>query len=97
MEALRRENIGTGIHFRSLHIQPFYRQKLRIRREDLPNAAAVSDRLLSLPMYPKMTERDVLDVIEAVRKLTARYGRRINGHAPPVRELDLRAAAPVPT
>jgi dTDP-4-amino-4,6-dideoxygalactose transaminase/nucleoside-diphosphate-sugar epimerase len=97
MEALRRENIGTGIHFRSLHIQPFYRQKLRIRREDLPNAAAVSDRLLSLPMYPKMTERDVLDVIEAVRKLTARYGGRINGHAPPVRELDLRAAAPVPS
>jgi dTDP-4-amino-4,6-dideoxygalactose transaminase/nucleoside-diphosphate-sugar epimerase len=73
MEALRFENIGTGIHFRSLHIQPFYRQRLRLRREDLPHAAAVSDRLLSLPLYPKMTERDVLDVVESVRKLVTAY------------------------
>ncbi|MGH2350964.1 MAG: aminotransferase class I/II-fold pyridoxal phosphate-dependent enzyme [Chloroflexota bacterium] len=80
MEALRQENIGTGIHFRSLHIQPFYRQALALQREDLPNAAAVSDRLLSLPLYPKMTERDVLDVVEAVRKLVAAY--RVPGGVP---------------
>ncbi len=73
MEALRRENIGTGIHFRSLHIQPFYRDHLGLRREDLPAAAAVSDRLLSIPLYPKMTERDVLDVVAAVRKVVTAY------------------------
>jgi dTDP-4-amino-4,6-dideoxygalactose transaminase/nucleoside-diphosphate-sugar epimerase len=73
MEALRRENIGTGIHFRSLHIQPLYRDTLHLERDDLPNAAAVSDRLLSIPLYPKMTERDVLDVAQAVRKLVAAY------------------------
>jgi dTDP-4-amino-4,6-dideoxygalactose transaminase len=73
MEALRQENIGTGVHFRSLHIQPFYRDHLRLERDDLPSAAAVSDRLLSLPLYPKMTERDVLDVVEAVRKIVAAY------------------------
>jgi dTDP-4-amino-4,6-dideoxygalactose transaminase/nucleoside-diphosphate-sugar epimerase len=77
MEALRRENIGTGVHFRSLHLQPYYRQALGLRPEDLPQAAAVSDRLLSLPLYPKMTERDVLDVVEAVRKLVAAY--RVSG------------------
>jgi dTDP-4-amino-4,6-dideoxygalactose transaminase/nucleoside-diphosphate-sugar epimerase len=73
MEALRQENIGTGIHFRSLHIQPFYRDHLGLERDDLPNAASVSDRLLSLPLYPKMTERDVLDVVEAVRKVVQAY------------------------
>jgi dTDP-4-amino-4,6-dideoxygalactose transaminase/nucleoside-diphosphate-sugar epimerase len=73
MEALRRENIGTGIHFRSLHIQPFYRDHLGLKREDLPAAAAVSDRLLSIPLYPKMTERDVLDVVAAVRKVVTAY------------------------
>jgi dTDP-4-amino-4,6-dideoxygalactose transaminase len=73
MEALRQEGIGTGIHFRSLHIQPFYREAYGYTRGDLPNAAAVTERLLSLPLYPKMTERDVLDVIEAVRKLVAAY------------------------
>ena len=79
MEALRQENIGTGIHFRSLHIQPFYRKRYRIKRGDLPNAAQVSDRLLSLPLYPKMTERDVLDVVEAVRKLVRAYRVPTNG------------------
>lgn len=77
MEALRQENIGTGVHFRSLHIQPYYRDALGLRPEDLPNAAAISDRILSLPLYPKMSERDVLDVVEAVRKVVAFY--RVDG------------------
>lgn len=93
MEALRQENIGTGIHFRSLHIQPFYRQRFRYRREDLPNAAAVSDRVLSLPLYPKMTERDVLDVVEAVRKLVAAYRAPVNGHV--ASGAEVREAVPV--
>jgi dTDP-4-amino-4,6-dideoxygalactose transaminase/nucleoside-diphosphate-sugar epimerase len=92
MEALRLENIGTGVHFRSLHIQPFYAKKYRLRREDLPHAAAVSDRLLSLPLYPKMTEGDVLDVIEAVRKVVSAYRISTNGHAPAPSQLDLRKA-----
>jgi dTDP-4-amino-4,6-dideoxygalactose transaminase len=89
MEALRQENIGTGIHFRSLHIQPFYAKRYKLQRSDLPSAAAVSDRLLSLPLYPKMSEQDVLDVIEAVRKIVAHYRVSTNGHAE-ARKLDLR-------
>lgn len=73
MEALRLENIGTGIHFRSLHIQPFFREHLGLQRDDLPNAARVSDQLLSLPLYPKMTERDVHDVVSAVRKIVVAH------------------------
>jgi dTDP-4-amino-4,6-dideoxygalactose transaminase len=93
MEALRLENIGTGIHFRSLHIQPFYAKKYRLHRDDLPFAADVSERLLSLPLYPKMTEQDVLDVIEAVRKTVAHYRISANGHAIAPRKLELRTAA----
>lgn len=92
MEALRLEGIGTGIHFRSLHIQPFYAKKYKLEREDLPNAAAVSDRLLSLPLYPKMTEQDVLDVIEAVTKIVAHYRVSTNGHEKAPRPLELRTA-----
>src|SRR5262249_37397989 len=82
IEALREEGIGIGIHFRSLHIQPYFRDTFGYVREDLPHAADVSDRLLSLPLYPKMTERDVLDVVDAVRKLVACYHVSPNGHAP---------------
>ncbi|MGH2609049.1 MAG: aminotransferase class I/II-fold pyridoxal phosphate-dependent enzyme, partial [Tepidiformaceae bacterium] len=73
MEALRQENIGTGIHFRSLHIQPFYEEYLGHKVDDLPHAAAVSDRLLSLPLYPRMSEQDVRDAAHAVRKLVEAY------------------------
>ncbi|OAI40218.1 UDP-4-amino-4,6-dideoxy-N-acetyl-beta-L-altrosamine transaminase [bacterium SCGC AG-212-C10] len=75
MEALREENIGTGVHFRSLHIQPFYEDHLALKRSDLPVAADVSDRLLSLPLYPGMSEQDVRDVIDAVGKLVRAYRR----------------------
>jgi dTDP-4-amino-4,6-dideoxygalactose transaminase len=79
VQALREENILTGIHFRSLHIQPLYQQRLGLHRQDLPQAADVSDRLLSLPLYPKMTERDVRDVVEAVQKLVRSYGKLSHG------------------
>jgi dTDP-4-amino-4,6-dideoxygalactose transaminase len=80
IEALKRENIATGIHFRSLHIQKYYRETYGLAREALPNAAAVTDRLFSLPMYPKMSEKDVLDVIAAVRKLAAAYAVNPEDH-----------------
>jgi dTDP-4-amino-4,6-dideoxygalactose transaminase len=71
--ALKQENISTGIHFRSLHIQKYYREAFELARDEFPNAAVVSDRLLSLPMYPKMTERDIQDVVKAVRKIVSAY------------------------
>jgi dTDP-4-amino-4,6-dideoxygalactose transaminase/nucleoside-diphosphate-sugar epimerase len=69
VDALKQENISTGIHFRSLHIQKYYRETFDLARGEFPNAAAVSDRLLSLPMYPKMSEKDIQDVVSAVRKV----------------------------
>jgi dTDP-4-amino-4,6-dideoxygalactose transaminase/nucleoside-diphosphate-sugar epimerase len=73
VDALKQENIATGIHFRSLHVQKYYRETFGLAREDLPNAAEVTDRLFSLPLYPKMSEKDLHDVIVAVRKLAAAF------------------------
>jgi dTDP-4-amino-4,6-dideoxygalactose transaminase len=85
VEALRAENIATGIHFRSLHVQPYYRERFDLRPDDLPHAAAVTDRLLSLPLYPKMSEADAQDVVEAVRKLVRAYTRSPEAEAAPAR------------
>ncbi|MCH7923718.1 MAG: DegT/DnrJ/EryC1/StrS family aminotransferase [Nitrospinae bacterium] len=49
MEALKAENIATGVHFRSLHIQPYYRETFGYRPEDFPRALDLSNRILSLP------------------------------------------------
>lgn len=68
IEALKAENIGTGIHYVTLHLHKYYREAFGFKRGDFPNAEWVSDRTVSLPLSPRLTERDVEDVIEAVYK-----------------------------
>ena len=67
--ALRRENIGTGIHFYGLHLHQYYRETLGLRPEDLPEATRVSRDVLSLPLHPQMTEKDVQDTARALKKV----------------------------
>ena len=69
--ALRRENIGTGVHFLGLHLHEYYRSALNVRPEDLPHATAASQEILSLPLYPLMTEKNVSEVVDALKKVIA--------------------------
>jgi dTDP-4-amino-4,6-dideoxygalactose transaminase len=64
---MTRRNIGVGVHYRAVHLHPLYRERLGYRPEQLPAAAWISERTVSLPISPKLEERDVADVIEAVR------------------------------
>lgn len=75
IELLKKEKIGASVHFIPLHLHPFYRQAYGYRPEDFPNASRVFERIVSLPLYPKMTEADVQDVIEAVRGIIAQHRR----------------------
>jgi dTDP-4-amino-4,6-dideoxygalactose transaminase len=75
IEALRQKQIGTSVHFIPLHLHPFYRDRFGYKPEDFPNANAVFDRIISLPIYPKMTEGNVRDVIVAVRQIVQEYRR----------------------
>jgi len=69
MDALIRENIGTGVHYVSLHLHPFYKESFDFKYDDFPNAAFISDRTISLPFSAKLTDQDVQDVIEGVKKV----------------------------
>ncbi len=75
MNALKKENVGVGLHFKSLHVQQYYRETFKLKASSLPNAFYLSERILSIPMYPKMTQYDVDTVIKAVKKLIAYYKR----------------------
>jgi dTDP-4-amino-4,6-dideoxygalactose transaminase len=75
IEALREKQIGTSVHFIPLHLHPYYRDKFGCRPEDFPNASAAFERIISLPIYPKMTEDNVRDVIVAVRQIVHEYRR----------------------
>jgi dTDP-4-amino-4,6-dideoxygalactose transaminase len=68
IEALKREQIGTSVHFIPLHLHPYYRDAFGYRPEDLPTATALFDRIVSLPVFPAMSDADVDDVIAAVRR-----------------------------
>lgn len=67
--ALYHENIGTGIHYIALHLHPYYQQTYGLRRGDFPNAEFISDRTLSLPLSTSLSDDDVEDVVNAVRKV----------------------------
>ncbi len=60
-------NIGTGVHYRALHLYKFYREKFGFRENDFENAFYVSNRILSIPLTPYLTDKDVFDVINALK------------------------------
>jgi len=68
-QRLHELNIGTGIHYIAVHLQPYYAQTWGYQRGDFPQAEFVSDRTLSLPLGVNMSDGDVEDVIEAVGRL----------------------------
>ena len=72
-KALDAENIGTSVHFIPVHLHPYYRDRLNFKRGDYPNAEYIFDRIISLPMHPAMTKRDMEDVVKAVRKIILYY------------------------
>lgn len=66
IEELKDRGIGTSVHFIPLHRHPFYRDTFDYRAEDFPNAEWVYERIISLPIYPGMTNKQVNRVIESV-------------------------------
>ncbi|MGI9458831.1 MAG: DegT/DnrJ/EryC1/StrS family aminotransferase [Pirellulales bacterium] len=66
LEALTKLNIGTSVHFIPIQLHSFYRNKYRWAVEDTPVAFNAFERMISLPIFPAMTDQDIEDVIEAV-------------------------------
>jgi dTDP-4-amino-4,6-dideoxygalactose transaminase len=75
IDAMRAENIGTGVHFYAVHLHRYYRETFRYGRGDFPEAEFISDRTVSLPLSAKLSEQDVKDVIAAVRTVIATHRR----------------------
>ncbi len=73
IEELRARNIGASVHFIPLHRHPFYRDRYAYRQEQFPQCEEIYQGLLSLPLYPKMSDRDAADVIAAVREIVAAH------------------------
>jgi len=68
LERMTAQKIGVGVHYRAVHLHPFYQERYGYRRGQFPAAEWISDRTLSLPLSPKLTDDDVSDVVHAVER-----------------------------
>ena len=71
MSKLKERNIGTGLHFRAVHLQKYYVESMGMKRGMLPNTEWNSDRILSLPLCPSMSDSDIDDVVDAIQEVLA--------------------------
>ncbi len=69
IEELKDRNIGTSVHYRPLHMMSFYANTYGFAPEDFPVSKDAFERMLSIPLHPRLTEDDVADVIDAVLDL----------------------------
>lgn len=72
--ALKQAHIGCSVHWRPLHLHPYYLETFGWRTKDLPVASTVWKRLISLPIFPGMRDGEVDHVIRTVRMLCAVLG-----------------------
>jgi dTDP-4-amino-4,6-dideoxygalactose transaminase len=73
MQRMKERNIGTGLHYRAVHLYPYYREHFGFKPGDFPQAEAISDRIVSLPLFPGMRDADQDRVISAMAGL---FGRK---------------------
>ena len=66
IEKMKEKGIGTSVHFIPLYRHPFYRKTFGYDPKDFPNSEWLYERIVSLPIYPGMTDYDIETVIESV-------------------------------
>jgi dTDP-4-amino-4,6-dideoxygalactose transaminase len=69
MQKMKEKNIGTGLHYRATHLYPYYREQLGFKEGDFPFAESAGNRIVSLPLFPTMTDAQhdrVLDVMYSI-------------------------------
>jgi len=69
MLRLKEKHIGTGLHYQAVHLSSFYAKRYGWTRGDFPNAEFISDRIISLPLFPEMTETDQDRVVGALAEI----------------------------
>jgi dTDP-4-amino-4,6-dideoxygalactose transaminase len=69
LDGLAERKIGSGVHYRGVHLHPFYRDTYQLTAEAFPVASDISERTISLPLSPKVTESDQDDVVGALTEL----------------------------
>jgi perosamine synthetase len=73
MQALKAAGVGCSVHWRPLHVHPYYEERFGWTRDDLPVASAVWPRLVSLPLFPGMKAEERAYAVQTVRQLCRQH------------------------
>ncbi|GAC1401732.1 MAG: DegT/DnrJ/EryC1/StrS family aminotransferase [Candidatus Velthaea sp.] len=68
MDGMQKRNVGVGIHYYGMHLQPYYMERYGLDETSLPVATHASKSMLTLPLYPLMEQTDVESVVAALRQ-----------------------------
>ena len=74
-KALRAENIGVNVHYLPVHLHSYYRDVLKFPKNCCPKSVAMYERIITLPCFPLMTNKDVCDVVLACTKIAKVYAK----------------------
>jgi dTDP-4-amino-4,6-dideoxygalactose transaminase len=69
MQKMKEKNVGTGLHYRAVHLYPYYREQFGFSPGSFPYAESAGERIVSLPLFPAMTDTQhdrVLDVMYSI-------------------------------
>ncbi|HTR02329.1 MAG TPA: DegT/DnrJ/EryC1/StrS family aminotransferase [Thermoanaerobaculia bacterium] len=69
MEELKRRNVGTGLHYTAAHEFSYYASRFGWKADHFPEAHFVSERIVSLPLFPGLSDADQDDVVAAIREV----------------------------
>ena len=71
VEALYAQGIGCSVHYIPLHLQPYWREMYKLKTEHFPVSQKAYERMVSIPLYSKMTQSEIDRVIHAVQSILA--------------------------
>ncbi|WDV45734.1 UDP-4-amino-4,6-dideoxy-N-acetyl-beta-L-altrosamine transaminase [Clostridiaceae bacterium M8S5] len=75
-DALIKENIGVNVHYMPAYYHPYYK-KLGYKKGICPNAEKLYSEIITLPLFPAMSRRDICDVVKAVKKIIYYYSKSV--------------------
>ena len=75
--SLRLDETGVGncVHYRPLHLHSYYRGAYGCKPEDFPVATAAYDRVLSVPIFPGLTDDQIDQIIECITAIATEFRR----------------------
>ena len=81
LEELRARGVGFSVHWRPLHLHPYWSEQFGWRPEHLPRASEVWQRTISLPIFPAMSDDEIAQVVESVKDVCRRASQSVSAGA----------------